>query len=195
MARASFDKGDKVRRWEKRLDDPEPALKQIGIIMVAESQEAFRNQRFGKDAWRERRVPNVFGIIADFHKGSPKPPQRRFEKRPALHDTDRLAGSISFSIVSRDTVEAGSNLPYAGKHHRGTETESEPITAQVRRLLWAWLKGPGKQWKRALGWLLNRKFRDVRLTMQLPERRIVGITKQTMRDVKEAVGVKIMEVK
>jgi hypothetical protein len=79
--------------------------------MVAESQQSFRDQRFGSDAWEPRAPVNVFAIIADFHAGKKSPPQRRFESRPALRDTGRLAQSISWKLVGTDVVEVGSNLP------------------------------------------------------------------------------------
>ena len=60
-----FDKGDKIRRWETNLEDPSDALKQIGALMVSESQRAFKLQAFGRDKWSERAPINVYGVIAD----------------------------------------------------------------------------------------------------------------------------------
>ncbi len=192
---AEFEKGAKVERIEGKLDRPEAALRQVGALMVAESQEAFRNQRFGDQGWRARRVPNVFAIIADFAAGKPAPPERRFEARPALRDTGRLAQSIAHRMVSPDVVEVGSNLPYAAAMHLGGEVQSQPINEQVRDLLAKWLRGPGKPHRGRLGWILNKKFAGQRLKQRVPARRIVGITKQTLEDVREAVGVRIMETK
>ncbi len=194
MVRAGFRKGAKIERWEKALANPAKALKQIGVLMVAESQEAFVNQRLGEDEWPARADINVFGILADFKKGAEAPPNRRFQNRPALQDTGRLLGSIAFS-VSGNTVTVGSNVEYAAAHHRGEEVESEEITDEVAERLWTWLKGPGSEYKKELGWLLNKKFRNTRLKTQLPKRPIVGITKQTLDDVREVVGVEIFEVK
>lgn len=193
MARVTFKKGAKIERWERNLDNPEAALKQIGALMVAESMAAFREQRFGKVAWKERGTPNVFGIIKDFHEGR-EPPQRRFESRPALMDTGRLARSIAFVVLSRDTVEVGSPLAYAVKHHRGGEVESEKITEKVQKALGEWLKDQGGDLRKRLGFLLNAKFRDQTLKMEVPARPIVGVTRSTIRDAKEAIGVRIFEV-
>lgn len=193
--RATIDKGAKVKRWERNLENPKAALKQIGVIMVAESQRAFKDQRFGREDWEERAVPNVFGIISDFHLGRRQPPARRFESRPALRDTGRLASSISFALKGTEVVEVGSNLPYAGVLHRGGKIESKPITEVVRQLLWKWLRGKGSAWRDRLGWLLNRKFRYRTLTAEVPPRPIVGITARTRRDIQDAVGAKIMEVR
>ncbi len=192
---ATFDEGDKVRRWKRNLDNPSAALKQIGALMTAESQRAFKRQQFGKEAWEPRGPVNVFGIISDFHAGKRNPPQRRFERRPALRDTGRLAASIAFNLLGTKVVEVGSNLPYAGVHHKGGEVESLPITEQVQDLLGRWLKGKGSEHKERLGYLLNKKYLGETLKMEVPERPIVGVTKQTLADVKEAVGVKIMEVR
>jgi phage gpG-like protein len=193
VTRATFDRGAKVRRWERNLAKPTAALKRIGVLMVAESQRSFKTQRLGRNVWPSRAPINVFGIIADFAAGKRAPPQRRFQRRPALRDTGRLAASISFRLVGTDSVEVGSNLPYAAVHQSGGETQSEPITQKVRDLLWRWLKGPGSAYKRRLGWLLNRKFKDQRLTGNVPQRKFVGITKTLLQDVKSIVGVSIME--
>ncbi len=126
MARATFDLGSKLKGIEKLLANPKPILKQIGAVMLSESQDAFRNQGFEGSKWPARQSPNVFGIIADFHMGRRKPPARRFQDRPALMDTGRLRGSISFRVVDARSVEVGTNLPYAAPQHFGLEVESKP---------------------------------------------------------------------
>ena len=188
-----FEKGAKIERWEKNLDSPDVALRQVGALMVAESQRSFRDQKFGEDAWAPRGKINVFGIIADFYEGKKSPPARRFESRPVLRDTGRLAASISFRMAGVDIVEVGSNLPYAPVLHHGGEIESKPINEQVRTALNEWLKSKGRPYRKQLGWLLNKKYEGKTLKGQVPPRPIVGITKQTIEDVKEAVAVKIME--
>ena len=192
---ATFDEGDKVRRWKRNLDNPSAALKQIGALMVAESQRAFKLQQFGEEGWEPRGVPNVFGIISDFHQGTPEPPQRRFEKRPALKDKGGLAASIAFKLLGTKVVEVGSKKDYAGKLHKGGQVESEEITEQVQDLLGRWLKGKGSEHKERLGRLLNKRYLGETLKMEVPERPIVGVTKQTHADVREAVGVRIFEIR
>lgn len=190
-----FEKGAKVTRWEKNLRNPQTALKQIGTLMVAESQGSFRAQQFGKDRWEERSVPNTFGIIADFAAGKAAPPQRRFTPTPALRDTGRLASTIAYRVIGTTVVEVGSNLPYAGRLNVGGESESEKITEGVQTALSNWLSGQGKRWRGRLGWLLSPKRTDTTLTTEIPARRFVGLTKRTIEDVREAVGARIMEVK
>lgn len=188
----SFRKGDKVERIEKKLDNPVAALRRIGILMVAESQRAFKDQQFGSKRWDARKVPNVFGIIADFHAGRRAPPARRFEGRPALRDTGRLASSIAFQVVG-NVVEVGTNLDYAAAHHLGGKVQSKPITTEVQTRLWSWLRGQSRELKRRLGFLLNKKYRGQRLQGTVPARPFVGITLKTREMVRQLIGVEIME--
>ena len=195
MTKATFKKGAKIERWEESLDNPRVALKQIGALMVAESQRSFRDQKHGEDKWEERAPINVYGLIADFAKGS-KPPARRFESRPALRDTGRLAGSIAFRVLGRTAVEVGSNLEYAGTMQHGGPIESETITESMQKAIGKWLKTKkGVGFKDQLGWLLNKKFTGETLKGEVPARPFVGITKQTLDDVLVTVKVAIMEVK
>lgn len=190
------EKGAKIEAIERALVDKTAALKQIGTLMVAESQDAFRNQKLGDKAWKERGTPNVFGIIRDFADGRREPPARRFERRPVLMDTGRLRQSIAWRVMaSGDVVEVGTNLPYAAVHHRGGEVESATITQSMQAAIWQWLKGSGKQHKRTLGWLLNKKFSGKKLKATVPARPIVGITADTIADVREVVGVTIAEAR
>lgn len=193
--RAVFDEGDKMRRFRKNLQNPRKALKQIGVLMVSESHNAFKQQKLGRETWEPRAPVNVYGIISDFHEGKKEPPARRFERRPALIDTARMRNTIDSDVKGKKMVEVGSNLPYAPVLHHGGKIESKPINGQVQHLLWQWLRKQGQTMKRKLGWLLNRKFRNEKLEGEVPARPIVGITKQTIEDVQEAVGVYIMEVK
>jgi len=194
VPRVVFEPGAKLDRIGRKLSDPTPALKQIGALMTAESQAAFRAQQFGKNVWRERAPVNVFGIIADFHAGRRQPPARRFESRPVMQDTGRLAQSIAWQLVGASAVEVGTNLPYARELHRGGEVESKPITETVQQSLWAWLRTQGRERKRQLGWLLNRKFRNRTLKHTVPARPIVGVTQETREGIRLAIGVEIMEV-
>tara|TARA_R110002012_G_scaffold32753_2_gene96350 strand:- start:766 stop:1347 length:582 start_codon:yes stop_codon:yes gene_type:complete len=191
MTKVNFKQGAKMERWEKALQNPQKALKQIGVLMVAESQASFRDQQFGRKKWKGRAPVNVFGIIADFSKGS-TPPKRRFQTRKALIDTGRLKGSISYK-VSGSVVEVGTNLDYAGVHQFGGQVESEKITKSVQQALSKWLKPKDKGLKESLGWILNKKFTGETIKGQVPARQFVGITKQTRQDIAYEVGVLIME--
>jgi phage gpG-like protein len=190
---SNWERGAKLDRLGRALANPTAALRQIGALMVAESQAAFRNQSFGDTRWPERHSPNIFGILADFHAGRSAPPSRRFQPRPALRDTGRLSGSIAFELVGRYAVRAGTNVEYAEVHQTGGKVESVPIDVQVRTALWAWLKRKPKALRKQLGWLLNKKFRDKRLQSTVPARPFVGVTSDTVRAVEQVVGVTILE--
>ena len=194
----SYRKGAKIDRWEKALNNPAAALKVIGAKMVSESQAAFKNQRFGDKEWKPRAVPNVFGIIDDFDAGKSTPFPRRFEDRPALVDSGVLKSTrgIAATPVGRFAVEVGSNLSYAAVQHHGGPVESKTITETIQLALGNWLlKVEDDAIFKKLGFLLNKKWRGKKLEGKVPARPFVGITKQTIADVKEAVGVKIFEVR
>ena len=192
--RATFEKGAKMERIEAKLDKPTVALEQIGILMVAESQRAFKDQQHGEAKWSERAPVNVFGIIADFTEGKRAPPKRRFQSTPALRDTGRLAKSIAFAVKGK-IVEVGTNLDYAAVHQTGGKVFSKTITGKVRQLLWRWLKKQDAAVKKQVGFVLNKKFKGKKIEATVPARPFVGVTKKTIKTVEKLVGVHIMEVK
>lgn len=192
MPKKEFEPGRKYRRIKGVLDDPRPILTKIGVIMVAESQEAFVKQQFGEDVWRPRRVPNLFGILNDIANNK-TPPKRRFDARPALKDTGDMARKIDKRLIGNFVVEVGSNQPYAALMHHGGTSKSVVLSDRVRAALWAWLKKGGRKYRKELGWVLNRKFRGKQLTAEIPPRPFVGLTRQTIADVHEIVGVTIRE--
>ena len=189
-----YDEGDKFRRWKIKLDKPAGALKAVGVMVESDSQRAFKLQRHGQKNWPPRGKINVFGLIADFTKGKRAPFQRRFQQRPALKDTGTLSKSVKSKPAGPTAIIIGSNLDYASVHHFGGTVESKPITSNVQRLLWKWLKGTGSKHKEKLGWLLNKKFTGETLETQVPERPIVGLTKTTRKDIKKLFGVHVMEI-
>ena len=193
MSRVTFEQGAKLRRVNKNLDNPTKALKQIGVTMVAESQASFKEQRFGRKAWRERSPINVFGIISDFAQGRRKPPARRFERRPALRDTGRLANSIAFAVKGK-VVEVGTTVPYASLHNFGGVSKSEKITLTVQQRIGKWLAKQSEDLQDRLGWLLGDQARDQQLEMRVPKRQFVGVTTKTRKDIRQTIGVRIMEV-
>jgi phage gpG-like protein len=140
------DDEDAVVQLIGRLRDKDALLDAVGALLVRTSQRAFAEQRLGDVIWPERYeggpepFVNVAGLIADFNAGKTKPPNRRFDRRPALFDTGGLARSVSYRRVGADTVEAGSTEPHAGIHQQGGET-TQPVTAETKSRLWKWLKG------------------------------------------------------
>lgn len=195
MPRIVFDRGAKLDRIAKALENPDKALKQIGAIVVASSQRAFKEQGFDGKPWPARSVPNVFGILADMAAGKSAPPKRRFEPRPALRDTGRLAQSIAFRVLGKTTVEVGTNVEYAAVHQKGGKVESVKITEQVRSSLWQWLSKQSTVLKRQLGWLLNRRYLNKTLSHDVPARPFLGITDDTRKAIRYTVGIEVMETK
>jgi len=197
MGNEQFTEGEKVGRWKTQLENPAEALDAAGLLMVSAYQRSFKAQRFGKHQWKQRGKKNTFGIIADFAAGAKSPKKRRFDRRPALMDKG-MAGGLVSTISHRvmgNIVEVGANKDYADVHQTGGKTESEEITKSVQHLLWQWLKTKGgKQHKKSLGWLLNKKFTGKKLETTVPARPFIGMTKQLMKDIKDETGAKIMEV-
>lgn len=139
----ALDEGTRLRALADGFEDPRFALTGVGALLVETSQEAFRAQRMGGIKWKDRgetrMVPNWPGVLRDLQDGK-SPPARRFQPRPVLQDGGTLYGSLSFRVVSNDTVEAGSMLPYAGPLHAGLPTYSVVITKSIQQRLWEWIK-------------------------------------------------------
>lgn len=183
MARAVvLRRGSRLAVLADRTRDRAPILKRIGTVIASRMQATFRTQGRGRFPWRARSVPNVAGIVADLAKGATVKP-RRFQDRPALIDTGRLRGSISFRVLGQQAVEVGSNVPYASLHHTGGVSVQE-ITPTVRRGLADFLRRRRDETlSRRLGFL----FRADRLETRIPARPFVFLTPQDRRDVDQLV--------
>ena len=188
-----FSPGRKVLRVQKNLKAPKKALKQIGILLVATSQRAFRTQGLGSRKWAPRKKPNIFGIISDLRKGG-TPKKRRFQTRPVLHDTGRLSGSIAYRVTSRG-VSVGTRVKYGKVHQTGGETESYKISAAIQKRLAKWLKGQSERVNDMIGWLTSPKYRGVKLKQKVVARPFLGWTRTTPRDVRRTIGKYVMETK
>ncbi len=124
--------------------DPLGLAKAVGQRMVYESREAFRNQEWNGKKWPER-YPNqgqpkvnVAGIVSDLRQGF-KPAKRRFVARPALEDTGRLIGSITYRAKGPFEVEVGSNVPYASLMQTGGISR-QSVSKSVRKNLAQFLR-------------------------------------------------------
>lgn len=131
-------RGSRFEAMGRMLANPRPILSWIGVYMVRKTMKAFRDQKYGTNAWKPRRVPNVPAALRDLDK-SPNVKARRFQARPALVDTGRLRGSFSWRFLSGVAIEYGSNVPYARLHHAGG-ISSITITASMLKNLSTWLK-------------------------------------------------------
>lgn len=216
--------GSGLRLLREVVERPRAVLVGIGALLVRTSQRAFREQRMGKAVWKSRGEtgmnPNWPAILADFAAGKSAPPERRFQDRPALVDRGDLKRSVTFRVVSDDTVEAGSNLPYAAVLHSGGESKTPTITKAIQDRLSDWIdkalgrgqRAAKRQWgvgttdaqmardakavKRGqvankLQWLLNPQLQGQALTVRHPPRPIVGLPDELVREVESLFGVTI----
>ena len=111
--------------------------------------------------------------------------------------TTMLAGcasTVAAEEAGKKKIRVGSNLPYAADHHLGRTVESVVITKDVQKKLLKWISGKGKAWAEYFVGFTKEKWTGKKRKARLPERRIVGVTKQTIADIKEVVGRKIFEV-
>lgn len=139
---ASFDPGPRLRALAELLERPRGILEAIGGLIVKESGKAFREQRLGNFPWKPRVNPNWPALLRDAESGAAKPPQRRFQERPALMDTGLLARSIAHRVVSNTDVEvgvAGVAKVYGDKHQVGGEVESVIVTKAIQHRIWKWI--------------------------------------------------------
>ncbi len=146
-----------VLRLKRVIEKPEPILKQIGIVLLADAQRSFKEQRLGSMKWAPRypgQSPppmNIAGIVADFLAGRKTPPDRRFQNRPAGIDTSQTLRSLTASkamTVQGYVVKVVSATPGAGNMQHGGVSR-QPITGQVKTLLAAWMNRLRNAAKRA----------------------------------------------
>lgn len=220
----ALNEGSRLRMLRGLFDDPRALLTAMGALTVKQSQRAFREQRMGNVRWKTRgdtrMNPNWPAILADMAAGRASVPERRFRDSPVLVDTGMLKRSVTWRLVGRDTVEIGSNLPYAGVLHAGGESKTVPITKAVQDRLSDWIDRTFKRGQRAakrkwsvgttpqqmardakaqqrgsvalrLQWLLNPSLRGQRLTVRHPPRPIVGFPPDLVREIEREVGVKV----
>lgn len=208
-----FDPGEALRRMGRALDDPKDMLNAIGAMLASRARMAFQKQKRGAKAWAPRHVPNVPGILADLRTGK-RPPERRFDARPAGIDTGRLLADISHQLVGKDVVQVGSSLPYAGLIQYGGDVDI-PVPPAIKHALSKWLDsldrtasraekaargvGPksgdvagaaaktGKAGlaRRAMGYLLNPKVTAI--TWTVPPRPFVGVFPEDLADIRRLI--------
>lgn len=184
---------------EGNLSNPTRILRQIGETMRGRIQAAFKAQSRGEFRWRERRTPNIMGIISDLERNS-NVKERRFDSRPALEDTGNLLRSFglreAIGMPTKYKVEVGTPLPYAPTLNVGGTSEKE-VTPQVKRNLSIYLKRMRGQMKKAkkegneikgqklsdrarsLGWLFRKKT----VRANIPARPFAIITALDLKDV------------
>lgn len=161
-----FVEGTRFAALRGALERPaERILPGIGAMLVAETQKAFREERFGVVRWKSRgdtgMNPNWPGILSDFARGK-TPPERRFQDRPVLRDNNLLARSFAWRVIGQNTVEEGTMLGYADVLHTGGESKATTITKAIQTRLWEWMKKLGGAEKRAEAAPQKREDREAR---------------------------------
>lgn len=188
---AELDEGTRLKALDDRIKKQRAVLDKIGFMVSQDSRKNFRRGGFGEKPWEPRSVPNVPGILSDLQAGS-KPKERRWKPGTTLVDTGALRDSISYRVISDDTVEIGTSLDYASLHQFGGETTIQ-ITNEMKRLLAEYFRGLSKQLRRErreIGWLFQRDSQ----TFQIPQRKFLGVTPQMRKKVNELVAKTIAEM-
>lgn len=134
-----LEEGTALARLRAELENPAATLAAVGAALVAESHKAFRTERWAGRQWQQRVNPNWPGVLADLQSSS-EPKARRFRDRPVLRDTGLLARSFAWARTGADEVEAGTVVRYAQVLHAGGTSKSPPVTEEVQKRLWAWIR-------------------------------------------------------
>lgn len=177
----------------------ESILKGAGGLALAQAQRAFKEQQLEDKRWPERypkqKEPfvNIAGVVADFLEGRKKPPDRRFDRRPAGIDTAETLRSLTPGksmrmdgqavVVGTPFVKKGSKIQFGGRSR-------QPVNKQVKDLLGEHLKRGRKRIKAGykksqpptkqdaglakLGWLMNKNTKEL-VTNSVP-RPYLGLT-------------------
>lgn len=140
---------DVFLKIEERLENPEPLLKQLGILGKTASIRAFTEQKLGEFSWPAKYggagspFLNVAGAIEDFNSGRTSPKADRLVDRPALMGEGNRGGlvaSVDYRVDSKDSVEIGSNKDYANLMQKGGRT-SVTLSLDGRARFMQWLTG------------------------------------------------------
>lgn len=170
-----------------QLSDTRELLDAIGVLLLARAQQAFRQQRRGRQVWPPRMVPNVPGIVRDLNAGG-FPKSRRFEPRPAVVDTGLLRNSIVSEVAADGkSVTVGTTVHYAATQNEGGESDVT-LTSTGRRQLTTWLRRDASARELGLGWLFNKPT----FVVQVRERRFLDIDrddrKLIVRETEQAIA-------
>lgn len=191
----------------------ESILKGAGGLALAQAQKAFKEQGLEDRRWPERypkqKEPfvNVAGVVADFLEGRKRPPDRRFDRRPAGIDTQETLRSLTPGksmqmdgqavVVGTPFKKKGSRIQFGGKGR-------QPVNKQVKDLLGEHLKKARKRVKSGykkstpatkqdaglakLGWLMNKNTKE--LVTNVVPRPYLGLTRDlTEKIIDHVAGV------
>lgn len=150
-----------------------PVLERLGIMLVAQAERAFDQQRLGNQQWPGRINPNVPAIVRDMNEGR-SPPRRRFVDRPANVDTGRTRQSLAYRVTGRRVI-VGAGTEYSARLQKGGKVTIE-LTGSGRRNLAKFLRRR-RDLRKALGWLFSRPT----FKLKVRARPFLGLTADTRR--------------
>lgn len=200
-----------IRNLISKIEDPAPLMKKVGLVLLRESSRSFELQRFGDVPWLHR-YPNqadpfvsYAGAVADLEKG-PNIKARRFERRPALVDTNTLRRSLSPASgmlgAGKYWVEVGTNVGERADANQQGLTTVQAVTATVKKNLGLWLKKIHRKAdrERRAGVITEKTHKQVtasdklvflfhvdELVTQHVKRPFVGITPQGDKDIQRVI--------
>lgn len=183
---------------------PDRTLRQMGALVLAEAQKAFREQRLGEHLWparyegRGQPHVNVAGVVVDFLSGRAKPKPIRFVDRPAGVDTGQTMRGLTprVMVIEGNQIRFRLPTPQAKKmqsENKGDRTSTLQVNRTVKDALTVWLRQRRRSAKRAKGRSqpLTREdaaakrlgflFRRSELTVTAARRPFFGITPVTAR--------------
>lgn len=185
--------GPRFRALRDNLARPRGLLVSTGAFLTSRFKQAFKAQGRPPGSWRKRSVPNVAGILRDFHEGRQAPVADRFRDSPVLQDRGDLARSIAPEITGVNEVAVGSKLDYAAVHNLGGEAETLPMTADFQAWLGKWIATPaGTPWGAKLRWMTLPFWTGKSTSIDVPPRPFAIVTRDDVVDLASLVEVDLL---
>lgn len=165
-----------------------------GQRMKEASVLSFQRAEWDGSPWAEQypgkpasEFANTAAILEDLNRGV-KPKARRFRRKRALSDTDRLLQSIAYrrsgaAAVEAGTIKAGTAVEYAPDQFFGATT-TQPVTETAKETLKKWMKTKaGKKYGDRIAFLLE----STELSTQINARQFLGIDKVSEKRIRKDV--------
>lgn len=186
-----------IVKIQRDLDDTGPLMKKLGVRMLAESQEAFKEQRLGDFRWPEKYPSqeepfiNVAGALEDFNDGRTAPQPRQFRRRPALVGSGDMMNSLSYEVLSPTEVQEGTNKKgkngesYPAKQQSGGKSVVRLTDDAVQKAKgWLFTKfGKVKKGKLEYAQKMAHALRTKIYVVRIIARPFVGFTENLIRDI------------
>lgn len=186
-----------IVKVQRELDDTGPLMKKLGIRMLAESQEAFKEQRLGDFRWPEKYPTqeepfiNIAGALEDFNDGRSAPQPRQFRRRPALVSSGDMLNSLSYEVLGPTEVQEGTNKKsktgesYPAKQQAGGKSRIDLTDTGVEKAkAWLFTKyGKVRKGKLEFAQKLAHSIRTKIYVVRIYARPFVGFTENLVRDI------------